>query len=48
MADIIQIQESEYDAMTNPFGSAPFLFRSGKQCELTINFDGEGYRTYAV
>lgn len=25
-----------------------FLFRAGKQCELTINFDGEGYRTYAV
>lgn len=25
-----------------------FLFRSGKQCELTINFDGERYRTYAV
>ena len=25
-----------------------FLFRAGKQCELTINFDGGGYRTYAV
>lgn len=24
-----------------------FLFRAGKQCELTINFDGEGYRAYA-